>query len=61
MTVNQLIAKLRWLQKEGHGQQQCEIMPHDNDRENPDSGDGQVASVHFVERSNGETFVAICS
>ena len=59
MTVNQVMAALRRLQKEGHGRQECEIFPHDNDPYQLDSGDGRVYSVDFVERSNGETFVAI--
>lgn len=61
MTVNQVMVRLRALQKEGYGGLQCEIFPHDNDPESLDSGDGIVCSVYEVTRSNGEQFVAICS
>lgn len=51
MNVNQLMAKLRTMQKEGHGKVEVHMLAHDN---YIGESQGQVMSVSHYEKDNDD-------
>ena len=59
MNVNQVMAELRRLQKQGHGKTTCFLYAHDHNPEDSVEGDGPVSSIDAYVRDDGSTIIAI--